>query len=79
MVTSAPQTVNSTNKAILVGGNTSSSDIKIGTNSPNHFDIYSNNIFRARFATTGELFVGATAAPTNFIGDVKDSVEWYKS
>jgi hypothetical protein len=70
IVTTAPQTVNSNNKAFLVGGNSSTADLRIGTNNNYNFDIYSNNTFRARFATTGELFVGATAPPTNFTGDL---------
>jgi hypothetical protein len=73
-VTTAPQTVNSSAKALLVGGNTSSSGIIAGTLSNQPFDIYANNTLRARFSNTGEIFFGATAAPFNFAGDLVQGV-----
>jgi hypothetical protein len=73
-VTTAPQTVNSTAKALLVGGNTSSSAIIAGTLSSQPFDIYANNSLRARFSQTGEIFFGASAAQSNFPGDLVGGV-----
>ena len=73
-VTTAPQTVNSTAKALLVGGNTSSSAIIAGTLSSQPFDIYANNSLRARFSQTGEIFFGASAAQFNFTGDLVGGV-----
>jgi len=73
-VTTAPQTVNSTAKALLVGGNTSSSAIIAGTLSSQPFDIYANNSLRARFSQTGEIFFGASAPQFNFTGDLVGGV-----
>lgn len=73
-VTTAPQTVNSTAKALLVGGNTSSSGIIAGTLNSQPFDIYANNSLRARFSQTGEIFFGASAAQSNFVGDLVGGV-----
>jgi hypothetical protein len=62
--------VNSAAKALLIGGNTSSANLLVGTLSNYNFDIYSNNALRARFANTGEIFFGASTAPFNFTGDL---------
>ena len=53
IITSVPQTVNSSNKAVLVGGNTSTSDLSIGTNSNYSFDFRTNNIVRGRISNAG--------------------------
>ncbi|NBV09338.1 MAG: hypothetical protein EBS09_09585 [Flavobacteriia bacterium] len=73
-VTTAPQTVNSSVKALLVGGNTSISNLTAGTLSNYSFDIYANNSLRARFANTGEIFFGASSAQANFTGDLVGGV-----
>ena len=72
IITSVPQTVNSSNKAILVGGNTSTSDIGLGTNSNYSIDFRTNNIVRGRMSNAGEFFIGATS--TVMVGDLMNGV-----
>jgi len=72
IVTSVPQTVNSTNKALLIGGNTSTSDFSVGTNSNYSFDFRTNNLVRGRISSLGEFFIGATS--TVMAGDLMNGV-----
>jgi hypothetical protein len=72
IVTSVPQTVNSTNKAFLQGGNTSISDLGIGTNSNYSIDFRTNNLVRGRISNLGEFFIGATS--TVMAGDLMNGV-----
>ena len=72
IVTSVPQTVNSTNKALLVGGNTSVSDLSFGTNSNYSIDFRTNNLVRGRISNLGEFFIGATS--TVMTGDLMNGV-----
>jgi len=72
IVTSVPQTVNSTNKALLIGGNTSTSDFSVGTNGNYSFDFRTNNLVRGRISSLGEFFIGATS--TVMAGDLMNGV-----
>jgi len=72
IITSTPQTVNSSNKAFLIGGNTSTSDLLLGTNSNFSLDFKTNNITRGRLSNLGEFFIGATS--TAMTGDLMNSV-----
>lgn len=74
IITTAPQTVNSTNQAWLVGGNnfgTNGLPYKLGTISNDHVDFISNNTSRGRMLNTGELIWGATAfSGSSIAGDI---------
>ena len=72
IVTSVPQTVNSTNKALLIGGNTSVSDLSLGTNSNYSIDFRTNNLVRGRISALGEFFIGTTS--TSMAGDLMNGV-----
>jgi len=72
IVTSTPQTINSSNKAFLIGGNTSTSDLALGTNGNFSLDFKTNNITRGRLSNLGEFFIGATS--TTMTGDLMNSV-----
>ena len=72
IITSVPQTVNSSNKAVLVGGNTSTSDLSFGTNSNYSIDFRTNNVVRGRISNAGEFFIGATS--TTMAGDLMNGV-----
>jgi hypothetical protein len=72
IITSVPQTVNSSNKAVLVGGNTSTSDLSFGTNSNYSIDFRTNNLVRGRISNAGEFFIGATS--TVMAGDLMNGV-----
>ncbi|MFN5030597.1 MAG: tail fiber domain-containing protein [Flavobacteriia bacterium] len=74
IVTTYPQTVNSTNQAWLVGGNnfgTTATAYKLGTLSNDHVDFYTNNSARGRAVNTGEFIWGNTAlVGSSAAGDV---------
>ena len=74
IVTTYPQTVNSTNQAWLVGGNnfgTSATAYNFGTISNDHVDLLSNNTARGRIVNTGEFIYGNTAfVGSSMAGDV---------
>ncbi len=72
IVTSTPQTINSSNKAFLIGGNTSTADVLLGTNGNFSLDFKTNNITRGRLSNLGEFFIGATS--TAMTGDLMNSV-----
>ena len=72
ILTSVPQTVNSTNKALLIGGNTSVSDLSLGTNSNYSIDFRTNNLVRGRISALGEFFIGTTS--TSMAGDLMNGV-----
>ena len=72
IVTSTPQTINSSNKAFLIGGNTSTADVLLGTNGNFSLDFKTNNITRGRLSNLGEFFIGATS--TSLTGDLMNSV-----
>lgn len=72
IVTSVPQTVNSTNKALLIGGNTSVGDLSLGTNSNYSIDFRTNNLVRGRISALGEFFIGTTS--TSMAGDLMNGV-----
>jgi len=72
IVTSVPQTVNSSNKALLIGGNTSVSDLSLGTNSNYSIDFRTNNLVRGRISALGEFFIGTTS--TSMAGDLMNGV-----
>ena len=72
IVTSVPQTVNSSNKALLLGGNTSTGDLSIGLNSNYSLDFRTNNVVRGRISALGEFFIGTTS--TSMVGDLMNGV-----
>jgi hypothetical protein len=72
IITSVPQTVNSTNKTLLIGGNTSASDLSFGTNNNYSIDFRTNNLVRGRISNLGEFFIGATS--TVMAGDLMNGV-----
>jgi hypothetical protein len=75
IITTAPQTVTSTNQAWLVGGNnfgTSGLPYKFGTISNDHVDLISNNLVRGRLSNLGEFFIGTTN--TTLAGDLMNGV-----
>ena len=72
IVTSVPQTVNSSNKALLLGGNTSTGDLSIGLNSNYSLDFRTNNVVRGRISALGEFFIGTTS--TSMAGDLMNGV-----
>jgi hypothetical protein len=72
IVTSVPQTVNSINKSLLIGGNTSASDLSFGTNNNYSIDFRTNNLVRGRISNLGEFFIGATS--TVMAGDLMNGV-----
>jgi hypothetical protein len=75
IITTAPQTVTSTNQAWLVGGNnfgTTALPYKLGTISNDHVDLISNNLVRGRLSNLGEFFIGTTT--TALPGDLMNGV-----
>jgi len=65
-------TVTSTSKAWLVGGNSASGDVTIGTTTANNFDIITGNIVRGRFSSLGEFYIGGTTTVEN--GDLMNGL-----